>query len=416
MPTRLSLRLSAALTLLGLVAAPALAQTGAGDPLSRFIEEGDIILDARLRFEFVDRDGFTKDATALTARARYGFETGALHGFRLLVEGDVTRDLGVNDFNSTVNGKALFPVVADPDSERLNRLQLSWTGAWDGGASATGTVGRQRIKLDNDRFIGNVGFRQNEQTYDAARLQVSPLEGLTVDYAYLWQVNRIFGSKSVNDSAESDSHIIHATYKTGWADVTGYAYLLDLEDSLAGASSQTYGARLVGSRTLAADWRVLYEAEFARQTDFGGAQADFNLDYIKLRGGAEFGGLTVAAQTEWLEGDGNRGFATPLATLHAFQGFADLFLNTPATGIRDIQVDASYRWRDVPLLDKVRLAVWFHDFRSERGGADLGEEIDWGLFITPRKGVTFSLKYADFFGAPGLPDTRRVWASLDLAF
>lgn len=333
-----------------------------------------------------------------------------------MVEGDFTRDLGVNDFNSTVNGKTAFPVVADPDSERLNRLQLSWTGAWEDGVTLTGTVGRQRIKLDNDRFIGNVGFRQNEQTYDAARLRATPVEGLRVDYAYLWQVNRIFGSKSANDSADSDSHIIHATYSTGGVDITGYAYLLDLEDSLAGASSQTYGARLTGSRPLGGDWRVLYEAEFANESDFGGNAAQFDLNYIKLRGGAGYDGLTLAAQTEWLEGDGNRGFATPLATLHAFQGFADLFLNTPANGIRDIQVDAGYRWRDLPLVGDLRATVWYHDFRSERGGADLGEEIDWGVVITPRKGITVNLKYADFFGAPNLPDTRRFWASVTVAF
>ena len=38
---------------------------------------------------------------------------------------------------------------------------------------------------------------------------------------------------------------------------------------------------------------------------------------------------------EYLEGNGTIGFSTPLATLHKFQGFADVFLTTPASGITD---------------------------------------------------------------------------------
>ena len=45
--------------------------------------------------------------------------------------------------------------------------------------------------------------------------------------------------------------------------------------------------------------------------------------------------VTVKAAYESLEGNGARGFSTPLATLHAFQGWADVFLNTPADGVDD---------------------------------------------------------------------------------
>ncbi|GAK34695.1 hypothetical protein JCM17846_02970 [Iodidimonas nitroreducens] len=403
------------LTLLSMCASPGLAQTVESNSLKTFIAKSDLIFDSRLRFELVDQDGFDEDAQALTLRSRFGFETASFHGFKALVEGDFTRDLGVNDFNSTVNGKTGFPVVVDPDSERLNRLQLGYHRKWDG-ASLAATVGRQRIKLDDDRFIGNVGFRQNEQTFDAARLQISPFDGLTVDYSYIWQVNRIFGSNSANKTADADSHLINARYETPWAVITSYAYLLDLEDQLASSASKTFGLRMAGTRNLFDDWQIAYGAEFANQTDFGGNPENFDLNYIMGKAGFTRGGLSFDAQIERLEGNGRRGFTTPLATLHAFQGFADVFLVTPAAGLRDIQTKIQYRWRNVSKLGDVRLSAWFHDFSATQTQDDLGEEIDFGLFITPRKGITFSIKYADFFGADDKPSLRRFWTGVDVKF
>jgi hypothetical protein len=146
----------------------------------------------------VAQDGFDRDAHAGTFRARFGFETGDLQGLSFLMEGDFTTALLLEDFNSTVNQKVDRPVVADPDSERLNRLALRYeapTSLPFLGASQV-TLGRQRIIHDNARFVGNVGFRQNEQTFDAVRALVTPVEGARVDYSYVWQVNRIFGSNS----------------------------------------------------------------------------------------------------------------------------------------------------------------------------------------------------------------------------
>jgi len=397
-----------------LVSAPA-APAAAQSVLAPLLDDAKPLVDFRLRFEFADQDGFSEDATGLTGRLRFGFETGELAGFSALVEGDVTRDLGVNDFNSTVNGKTRFPVIADPDSERLNRLQLSYSRAWEGGSVAA-TVGRQRIKLDNDRFVGNVGFRQNEQTYDAARLKLSPIEGLEIDYSYLWQVNRIFGSKSPADDADADTHLVNAGIELAWGKLSGYAYLMDLADSLAGGSNQTYGIRFTGEQPLNEELRLLYTAEFANQTDYADAPEDFDLSYLNLRGGLAYKGFSLEGGLELLEGNGKRGFATPLATLHAFQGFADVFLATPAEGLEDIVITAQYRFDDLPGLGDLRLAAWYHDYSAERVPGDFGAEIDWGVFLTPWEGVTLSFEYADFYGADRRGDLRRFWTTLSLRY
>ena len=124
-----------------------------------------MILDARLRYEHVDQQPFAQDADALTLRARLGFETGKAWNTSLLVEGEAVVPLD-SHYNSTTNGHVQYPVVADPEGYELNRLQLTNTSI----DATTLTIGRQRITLDDHRFVGNVGWRQNEQTFDALRV------------------------------------------------------------------------------------------------------------------------------------------------------------------------------------------------------------------------------------------------------
>ena len=58
------------------------------------------------------------------------------------------------------------------------------------------------------------------------------------------------------------------------------------------------------------------------------------------RGSLSFGPLGFKAGYEVLEGapTGGLAFVTPLATLHKFQGWADKFLATPASGIEDAYI------------------------------------------------------------------------------
>ncbi|RMF07596.1 MAG: hypothetical protein D6763_11985 [Alphaproteobacteria bacterium] len=395
-----------AVTALGLWSG--VAGTAYAGGLEQAIADGNILFDARLRYEHVDQDGFERNANALTLRSRFGFETAGYEGFSALVEGDFTRDLGVDNFNSTVNGRVQYPVVADPDSERLNRLQLTYTGP----LGTWVTAGRQRILLDNNRFVGNVGFRQNEQTFDAIRFSTAPIDDFRLDYSYLWQVNRIFGSNSVAGEVDADTHLINLSYKTPVGTLGVYAYLIDLAD-LATVSNQTFGARFTGKTTLNDGLDVLYGAEYATQKDYGHNPGDFRLDYYLLEAGLAGRAWSFKASYEVLEGNGTQGFTTPLATLHKFQGFADVFLATSASGIRDLQVMADYRLGHVGVLGPVRLAVWYHDFEAETGTLDLGQEMDLGVFASPARRVKVSLEYADFWGGDNLASRRKLWFSIN---
>ena len=154
--------------------------------LEEAIKASKLLVDFRLRYEGASFDNFDKDANALTYRARVGFETGAWADTKLLVEFDHVQSL-VSDFNSTTNGYSQFPVIADPNVTELNRFQLTNTSLPD----TTVTLGRQRIIQDDSRFIGNVGWRQNEQTYDAVRAVNKSIKNLTLDISYVDQINRI---------------------------------------------------------------------------------------------------------------------------------------------------------------------------------------------------------------------------------
>lgn len=392
------------LWLLPLTAAlPTLAQ--AAEPAS-----GQILLDARLRYETVSQDGLAKDAQALTLRTRLGYETAPLNGLKLLVEAQNVTALDER-YNSQVNGKTAYPVVADPETTQLNRLQLSWSGPISAGGSGGATVGRQRLILDNARFVGNVGFRQTEQTFDAVSLVYRPSPRLTLTYAYLDKVHRILGDGHAQGSWRSDSHIAQLAARTAIGQLSASAYLLDFANAPA-QSSATYDVRLTGSRAVRPDLSVTYEAQYARQSDHGNSPANFTLDYLALAAGLKTKASAVTLGVERLDGDGRRGFQTPLATLHAFQGWADVFLTTPANGVRDLALTASTTVTPSK-AHPVKLQAALHRFDTADGDAKLGDELNLAVSapLTPKLSV--ELAAAAFDGdQPAFRDRTKLWLTL----
>lgn len=392
--------MTAGFRLLTLAAATCLAAPVAAHAQSA----GGLILESRLRYESVDQDGLAKDAGALTLRTRLGYQTPAWRGFRALVEGENVTALD-DDYNSTTNLKTAYPVVADPEATELNRAQVSWTGE-RGGA----TLGRQRIILGNARFVGNVGFRQNEQTFDALRVDVRPTKDIAVTYAYVDKVLRVFGPDSAQGEWDSRSHLMQLEAKTPAGQLSLYGQLLDLPDAPA-QSSATFGARLNGQRPLGGELSATYEAEYARQNDYAGNPAEFEVDYVAFSAGLKTPKRWASVGVERLDGDGRRGFQTPLATLHAFQGWADVFLTTPADGVRDINLrgGATVTVAGRPL----KLAAAVHGFSAGDGGQD-GREVDAALSTPLTKRLSAELKAAHFDGeTPAYPDRTKVWVSLE---
>jgi hypothetical protein len=369
------------------------------------------ILDTRLRYESVEQDGMTPSAEALTVRGRLGFESGKVAGTALLAEGEFIRPL-VEDYNSTINGHAAYPVVADPRSSELNRLQLTNTSL----PLTTITVGRQRIVLDDHRFVGNVGWRQNEQTFDAIRIVNKSVPQLTLDMTWLDQVNRVFGRGSTQGRYYGDSVLANASYDMTRGKLTGFAYRIDIEP-LPGVpnavrdATQTFGLRYAGAHTFDAV-KLSYVASYARQRQAARNPLSFDLDYSLGEINAGFGPYSFGAGVEILEGNGTKGFTTPLATLHRFQGWADKFLTTPAQGIDDRYLTAGFSRQQWATLDLVSIVASYHRYTAERGSLRYGSEADLQAQAKWRR-LTAALKYADYRADRLLTDTTKWWLQVE---
>lgn len=371
--------------------------------------DGEPILDLRLRAEQVDQDG-PDETTALTLRARFGYQATFGQGWSALAEGEGVVALS-DDYSDTIDNIPGKAIIADPETLELNRLQIGWKGD-----AVSATLGRQRIIFDDARFVGNVGFRQNEQTFDALRLGTKLHDTVTLEYVYIDGVRRIFGDDSPIGEFESDSHIVRAGTETPFGTLSAMALLLDFSNA-PGASSQTYVAKWAHNWSTPIgklDGRI----ELARQSDYQGGGPQEDLGYQSYHLSLTPGGITAMAGVDILDGSGGQGFSTPLATVHAFQGWADVFLATPGNGLRDTSLGlkgkgASFLNSDKPLS----WAVIYHDFDSDNGAVSFGSELDAVLRVPVSERLNLELKGAVFNGTTGGPaDRTKIWLALSASF
>ena len=193
--------------------------------------------------------------------------------------------------------------------------------------------------------------------------------------------------------------------------LTAFDYYLDLTDAAA-ASSNTLGLRLAGSKPIG-NVASNYTLSYARQVDAGANPASFSLPYTLVEGGLTFRKKpNVTLGYERLGSDGTTGFSTPLATLHAFQGWDDKFLATPAAGIDDKYVRFSYPFGKHGAFTSVSALAWYHDFTAAQGSTHFGDEVDLQLVARTKK-ITLTLKYAAYNADLLLTDTDKLWLSVD---
>jgi len=368
---------------------------------------GDWIVDARLRYESVEQDGL-RDADAVTLRARLGYETPAWGGWRALGELEGVVQL-TDDFNDTVNGHTAYAVVADPEALEVNRLQIAWSGA----EGRRAIIGRQRIVLNNARFVGNVGFRQNEQTFDAVRLEARPFEPASFTYVYIDNVRRVFGDDSPQGEWDSDSHVLQADIDLPFGKAIVYGLWLDFRNDAPAQSNRTYGVRWTNEWALG-DYRPRLTLEAAAQSEYGSNPADFDLSYQHAELAVRRDRWTAAVGAERLEGDDTRGFVTPLATLHAFQGWADVFLTTPPDGVRDVYAGVTYTTQPWRAEQPVTFTLRAHDFTDDGGSDDFGTELDAVMRIPLTRELSLELKGAHFEGEDArFADRNKFWFALE---
>ena len=379
----------------------AFGPTASAVDLKQAVADGNTSLGFRYRFERVTQDGFDQDALASTARARMTWNSADTDNFTFGIEADYSLILGLEDFNSTTNGRTEYPVVADPDGFDLNQAFIKYANG-----DTTVTVGRQRINHGGQRILGGVAYRQNEQTYDGIRIQSKAGE-VDLDYSYIHNINRIFGPGDGVQPGDwyGNSHAFRASLAPSEGHtLAGFAYLLDLSNANGPPNSNaTYGVDYEGKFD-----QLTVNAAFARQSDYADNPMAYDALYYAVQGVVDVGALTLTGALEVLgSDDGAAGFRTPVATLHKFQGWTDRFLATPAAGVRDGWFSIAGKVGDATVTGV------FHNFQADEGGADYGSEVGLAITYPVRDNLSLLFKTAQYSADEHASDITKVWLMFD---
>ncbi len=394
------------------------------DPISSLpsaVTGGTPNLNVRVRYETVNQHNMADNANGVIARARLGFTTKEWNGLFGKVEFQGVTDIGDDQFNSTKNGRGTYPTIADPSGSHFDQLYIGYAGLPD----TVIRYGRQRIVFDNHRFIGDVGFRQQMQTYDGVTLTGTWLPKLKFDYAYLTNVNS-FKYSTINGDLTKNvgmnaTQLFHLSYAAAhWLKLTGYTYLINFANdapipplNVARRDTATYGGRVTGKFSLH-PVKLNYLLEYARQTGYASSPSSVQANYYAAELGASYWRLFGKLDYEVLGGDGNYAFQTPLATGHAFQGAADQFGTIPAGGVEDFYVTVGGH------VEKAKLSAVWHNYNSNDSSVGrYGSEIDL-LATRPiskilTAGIAYAYYSADHYSAGGPPrDVSKAWLWLVL--
>ncbi|MFT5277693.1 MAG: hypothetical protein ACI97K_001496 [Glaciecola sp.] len=387
------------------------ASTVAADSFYEALSSGKASGNFNLRYEDVSQDNTLNDASAFTLRTRLGYTSADLDGWSVSFELEDNRIvLGQGDYTvgPTAYNLGQYSVIADPEFTELDQAFVQYKKD-----KLTLKLGRQVIALDGHRFVGHVGWRQDRQTFDAATVVYAVNDKMKVQYSYINQRNRIFGEAADRDSKD---HLVNLNYKTSYGAFTAYSYLLEVDSDIDNALD-TYGVSFRGGMKAAkkGDTTFLYSFEYATQSSENSLTGtSFDADYLFAEVGVKLPKITAKLGYEVLGSDnGNFGFATPLATLHKFNGWSDQFLGTPSQGLVDVIFTLS---------GNVAGGKWlaaYHDFSADESNAsidDLGSEINLQYVKPFAKHYTAAIKYAKYSGEGGRVDADKIWFWLTTKF
>jgi hypothetical protein len=333
-------------------------ETDTGESLKRALVDGTLGVEVLLGYEFSDLDANgSKAAHAVLSRTRLNYKTGSFKGFDAFVQAQYVGP--INDhYSYPGGGNPNYDVVADPENFRFHQAYLAYTGH-----DSHVRAGSQEIILDNARFIGNVGWRLNAQSFNAGSIKNESIENLKLYYAYADSINDILG----NMSHKRQYHMANAEYALGESNqASAFAYL-QRNDGGGIDKLDTYGLRAWGK-----NGKISHDAMVALQRD---------AYYGSLFGEVALDPVSVGAGVEYISGgnDGNERFQTLNGTAHKFNVWADQFLGTGG-GLEGGLVDF-YGQVSGMVAEKLKLMGVVHYFTTadETAGGfsgEYGHEID----------------------------------------
>lgn len=153
--------------------------------------------------------------------------------------------------------------------------------------------------------------------------------------------------------------------------------------------------------------------DYAKQTDGANNSVNFNANYWRVEGAFETSKVDFILGREVLQGSSHKSgaaFRTPLATLHAFNGWSDQFLSTPDAGLEDTYIGM------IGGQNKISWCLRYHDFDAESTNLDYGHEFDASISYQFTHKISARLKFAHYKADNFSSDSKHLWFLINFEF
>ncbi|MGZ5102847.1 MAG: alginate export family protein [Usitatibacter sp.] len=387
----------------------------AGEPAPAFtleesLAQGRFSLELRPRYNRIDESGYPKRTEVGTVRAVAGWRS-APSDWRVALEAIHADHIGsaLNDDGAQL-ATSPYPLLPDPRYTGVNQAHVEYSGV-DG---LRLRMGRQLVRIDNQRWVSDNDFRQTPQLFDGVGAVYEGIASAELSGGAFWRLRTTSG----NTDALRLSFLRGAWNPAPGHALSAYAIFHDQAQNGAftGFADNSYrvaGVKAEGSAASIAGIDIPYLLEYAAQRPYAGGDGRIDADY--RRAGAGIAGASWALRYD-LEVKGSNagayGMQMPLTDFYAFNGWTLHFYNTPRQGLRD-------GWLTLRLAAAgVTFYAEHHRFRSDYASLDFGRELDASIAGPIGQHALLRLQHARYDPASGTTDPRirKTWLTLTLDY
>jgi hypothetical protein len=372
------------------------------------IANGRPIVELRPRYNWLDESNFYEGAQGGTLRTVLGWNTAPYYGVRVRLEVMNASHFGSSNFNDDPSdiGSSPYPLLPDPRYTGVNQAYAEYGNE----SGFRMKLGRQVVRLDNQRWVSDNDFRQIPQLFEGVALSYDGFESTGLEAGYYTKVRNTSGD--TND-------LRLTTLRAAWNPLEGHsiaAYTV-LHDQAANGAFTGFGDnsyRVIGAKAEGAGHYdgldIPYIAEYAQERPYANGDSRIDANYWRLGGGVSTQRWTARYDYE-VKGSNNGQFGVemPLTDFYRYNGWTLSFFNTPRQGLHDQWL--TFRWA---IVEPLTFYGESHRFRSDSGGLDFGRENDVGLTWSIMEGLDLRLQYARYDPGSGTanPAIRKTWLTL----
>jgi hypothetical protein len=365
-------------------------------------------LELRPRWNHIEESDKPETTQGGTVRMIAGWRSAPWHGLRATLEAIHADHFGKKRFNDDPADIATspYPLLPDPRHTGVNRAFVEYAGA-EGFAAR---LGRQRVELDNERWVSDNDFRQVPQLFD----------GATLEYSGLPSTRLVAGHYSRLRSTSGESEDIRLTIvNAAWNPAPGhtlgaFAYFHDQPDTapFTGFQDESYRVHGVRAEGIAARWGAIeapYVVELARQRPHAGGDSLIDARYWRVGAGVSTDRWMLRADYEVRgSNEGLYGLQMPLTDFYGFNGWTLKWFTNAREGLRDGWITGRASVGPVTFFAEA------HRFESDFGGLDFGRELDASVAWEIRPNAVLRVQHARYDRGKDrdYADIRKTWLTL----